>query len=348
MLTVGVLIAVSVNCFGQDSKKIEKLINDVYYGVPSSPAFELLPDKPSEVTHLATPHDIVSNITNFIDGGKLRTGVAFDIRPFAYAVGSLSAYQKSKIKQILWRTVFSVGTSPKGKDNNDTFLGAGLRISLIDDGDSRASSTFIKELENAYVKELDKLRPPPLSGPIEVFQQRAASVENSDSLKNIRNSFLKKSWNAKKWDVGIAISSNAASGSLKTDSLKYDRFGLWTAFGLPITKIAQLTISGKTSWISTKLSSEESNRSVAGARARFFLADWLATSGEFSKVWSRYHANGELNESWNHLAVVVEFKIPVLGGWLSLAYGGDSPRRENKDSKFLFNYAIYTDRLLKK
>jgi hypothetical protein len=349
IIFIFVAIVILDNCAAraQDSTKINSLLNEVPYEVPSSPAFELLPNKPSEVTHLTTPKDLAANFSSFVDGGKLKSGAAVDIRPFAYAVGSLNEYQSKPLKQILWRSVFSLGTASESKTNSDIYIAAGLRIPIIDAGDPRANKKYLNDLEDAY-NNATQANPPPLNETYDDYKTRSAKIAKAANLDSIRTAFTNTHWNAWRWDVGIGAAERAASGYLKTDSLFGDRVGIWTAVGIPLpSHIGQLTVSGNTAWINAPTDTSENNRNVIGARAQFFLTSWLSASGEYARIFSNY-SNTQLDERWNHLAIVAEFKVPVLGGWCSLAYGGDSPHRTDSGTKFSFNYAIYTDRMIKK
>lgn len=335
-----------VTLYGQNAEKVSELVNSIGYGVPTSPAFELLPEKPNEVTHLVSPKDVSSNVSNFLNGTKLRTGFAFDIRPFAYSVGSLGQYYNNPFKQVLWRSVLSVGTSPAEKGSNDAFLSAGLRIPIIDRGDPRASEKYITQLTDTYAKAVEDLGQPPFDMTLEELQRR--SEEASKPLEPIRKEFLESTWNALKVDAGLALMWRAKSSDIKPDSLMRDRIGGWVAAALPISKKGQLVLSGKSSWIVTNKKEQETSRYVTGARIRFYLTEWLSASIEGARIWSRYEEQVALNEEWTHFAGLVELKMPIIGGWLGVAYGGDTPRRENMNSKFGLTYAVYADRIIKK
>ena len=131
------------------------------------------------------------------------------------------------------------------------------------------------------------------------------------------------------------------------DELIGDRFGFWAATAVTYKGRVQLAASGKASFIRTDSAHQESGRHLVGARARFILSDKLAASVEGAHTWSRYKDSSDLNETWIHFAAVLEVKVPVLGGWLGLAYGGDTSRRADPDAKFSLNYSLYMDRLIK-
>jgi hypothetical protein len=230
--------------YGQDSTKIKKMLGDITFGVPSSPAFELLPNKPSEVTHLTSASHVAAHVTNFINGGKLQTGAAVDVRPFAYTVGSLKQYQSHAVKRIFWRSVLSVGTASESQSNSDVYIGAGLRIPIIDKGDLRANPHFTELIESYQLLIMGK-QPQPDSGESSThYKARIASMNDVDGMKKLRDSLIQSNWNALRLDVGIGASNRAASGFVKSDSLFRDRVGLWLAMGLPLSKYGQLTFSG--------------------------------------------------------------------------------------------------------
>jgi hypothetical protein len=335
----------------QDSTKVKSLLNTVGYDVPSSPAFELLPNKPSEVTHLSTGKDIVTSASNFIDNGKLKAGAAFDIRPGAYFAGNLHAYQTNFVNRLLFSSVFSMGTASESSKNSDVYIGAGLRIPLIDNGDPRCSREFIAAVDTAFIRAERRHHPMHNPETDNERQLRQAQIDREANLDSIYKRFTADHWNSLRWEIGLGYSDRAASGYFRTDSLFKDRAGIWTAVGLPINikgqPIGQLTISGNTAWASPQQDTSENNRSLIGARAKFFIANGLALSGEYARIWSR-HADHSYDEQWGHLAVVAEISVPKIGGYFSLGYGGDSAHRTDSSNKFSFSYAFYTDRMIKK
>ena len=84
-------------------ERVASVLQPGYFGVPSSPAFELLPDKPSEVTHLLTPRDFQSKAMAWQENGKLLVGVAVDTRPFVASAGDLTSYARSWRRRVAFR-----------------------------------------------------------------------------------------------------------------------------------------------------------------------------------------------------------------------------------------------------
>jgi hypothetical protein len=341
--------AVSRNDSASARASIEALISALNYGVPNSPAFEIMPDKPSEITDLVTPRDIKANILNLFDGTKLRAGAAFDFRPItiipSLAAGSLAEYQSSMVKQVLWRTVLSLGTAAASQKNSDILLSLGVRIPLIDQGDPRGNAAGINLVEQRFIQALSQQQP----SFDETLDDAAKRIQNASvATQALRDSLRAANWNALKVDLGLAGMLRAKNGDLSADSLASDRAGLWLAAAFPITTYGQLTISGKGSWISTDTVTEESSRYVVGGIARFFIADWLSASVEGAGIWSSYADRPDSNEHWTHYALIAEIHVPKLGGWFGIGYGGDSDHRGDPKAKISLSYGLYTDQILKK
>jgi hypothetical protein len=355
-LKAGLLILVvlfqSKLLIAQSAAELAKTINVVSYGVPSSPAFEFLPGKTSEVVNLITPQDFATQITNIFDGKKLKTGAAFDARPFIGLAGdslSLIKYQTKFLARIAWRTLFSIGTAPDETVKGDVFVSGGLRIPIYDGGDPRSDKAFLNSLNEA-AENILKNMPGDEDTTMSAIEINLETIKaTKKALDSIRTNFFKTSWNKPKLDVGFAYMIRSKSGALQTDSLSSDKYGIWLAGGWNLGKWGQVIVSGKiTRGFSTPKSETEVGRNTLGARARgFALADRLAVSIELANIWANYQQTSQ-NESWRHTAILVEYHLPILKGWLGVAYGGDTPHRTNLGSKFSLSYAVYTNQLIKK
>jgi hypothetical protein len=329
-----------------DAKRaaIGRLISTIDYGVPDSPAFELLPDRPTEVTDVVTPKDFKSALSAWHDGSKLRTGAALDSRPFVRSGGSLAQYQSSWLRQAGFRTVFSAGTSAAVEGSTDVVIAGGLRIPLIDKGDPRADAKFNESLATAYDSALTTLGPPPFDATMETFVARAEKA--SASLEPRREDYRRTHWNALKLELGLAAAVQAASGVVRRDSIQADRAGLWGALAIPVVHFGQLTLVGKAAWTRSDTSTAETSRSLVGARVRLFPSEQLSISAEFARVWSDHSRDASRDDRWNHLAAVFEWYVPELKGWVGVAYGGDTKRRDDAGNKLSLTYAIFRQRLM--
>jgi hypothetical protein len=323
---------------------IGDLISDVEYGVPESPAFELLPDRPTEVVHVVTPKDFKSAIGTWKDGSKLRIGAALDSRPLVRKGGSLQEYQQSWLRQAAFRSVLSAGVSAATEGSTDAVVAAGLRIPLIDRGDPRADPELNRRLANAYNSALANLPQPGLRDPLDSFVVR--SKKAAASADTVRQSYGREHWNSLKLELGAAASVQAASASISRDSIQANRAGVWGALALPVLRLGQLTLSGKAAWISAELPTDESSRHVVGARLRLFPSEQLSLSGEFARIWSNHDDAAALDQRWDHLAVVAEWYVPELRGWLGVAYGGEITGDVDRGDQLSLTYALYAQRLL--
>lgn len=325
-------------------------LSTVSYGIPSSPAFALLPDQPTEVEHIETPHDFQSGVVSWLDGKRLRTGVAFDFRPFS-SVGSLRTYQRDPHRQALWRSVLSAGTAPAEQGSADVLLAVGLRVPVIDRADLRADSNAVDRLEDAENEALLKIGRPPGDLTPGQLRERADSV--AKLTQGVRDSIVAAHWNRFKWDVGLALAARARGGEVMQDSVFADRGGVWTAVALPLGRSIQATGSAKLTWARADSVGGETSRQVVGARVRILPNGGMALSAEAAQVWASYRERSDLSENWSHVAGMIEFPTTFLGGfvksgWLGLSYGGDLGRRGEPAARLSLQYAFYQNRILKR
>ncbi|HEX7241159.1 MAG TPA: hypothetical protein VF263_12875 [Longimicrobiaceae bacterium] len=320
------------------------LVNPVHFGIPTSPAFALLPEQPGEVPHVVTPSDFQAVLKSWFDGNRLKVGAAFDSRPFVRSAGDLRSYARSPLRAALFRTVVSAGTAAARKGSDDVLMAVGVRFPLIDRGDPRADSAYQERLAAAYTAALVSLGPPPFDAGPEVFAERRRQA--SAALDSIRRRYAAEHWNALKLDVGLAGSVRTAGDEPRADSLQGRQGGIWSALSLPLERFGQLTFSGRAVWSRADTATDPTGSYTAGARARLFASDRFAFSAEAASVWGRYD-DGGLDERWTHLGVAAEWYVPELKGWIGAGYGGDTGRRGEPDARFALRYAFYRDRVLK-
>lgn len=332
---------------------IEKLLNAETYGVPATPAFELLPGKPSEVVSLLTPKDLGGQIRSWSDGKSIRIGAGFELRPFANGAGSLTEYQKSAVKQVWWRTVFAAGTAAATDQPKDVIVAAGLRLPLIDKGDPRGNSEHMARLETVYRKAFDaalraKIAPDTVPDPM----KGSEFYRSIDSIADIagdtvRSEFAARTWNAFKLDVGIAGSIRALNGIAAVDSVQPAQGGFWAATAFPTPGLpAQVTLSAKLVSVDADSTGAERLRFIGGGRVQLLSTGTWTISGEAARIAARYRGDQSLDETWSHYAVVLELPSPLGDGWLGIAYGGDTEHRTQATRQIAFQYALYKNRVL--
>ncbi|HET7463868.1 MAG TPA: hypothetical protein VFJ82_21610 [Longimicrobium sp.] len=332
------------------SGAIESLVSQISFGIPSSPAFALLPGQASEVQHVVTPHDFQSAISTWTTDGKLHAGAALDFRPFSTA-GSLREYQQHPSRQIAWRTVFSAGTAQAADGSTDVMVAAGLRIPVIDRADPRADPAVVRRLENAYQAALLAQGPPGLNATPEKFVQRADSA--AKLIQPVRDSIAAANWNRLKWDLGVGLAARAHSGVFRQDSLTADRGGFWTSLAVPVGSAIQASGTAKLTLAQADSAGAERVRGVVGGRLRVFPRGALALSAEAAQVFARYRDRTDQDESWTHVGVLLEFPSTFLAGfirsgWIGVGYGGDLSRAGERAPQLSLQYAFYQNRVLKR
>ncbi len=340
--SLGVLLSDSTRRAG-----LVTMLGGISYGVPSSPAFELLPNRPEEVTPLLTPHDFQSAISTWFDGNRLRVGLAVDSRPFVQTVGDIRDYQKDGWRQVLFRTVVGLGTSAATEGSQDVIGAVGVRTVLVDRGDPRTDLEFQDQLAKAIVARLTEAGQPKLGAKAADVKQRLAGPSGSP-LKGLRDKYVASHWNATRVALGFAASARVSGGALKRDSLQRDQAGVWSSASTGIGRVAQLTGVGKAVWSRADSVSQETARQVLGARLLVFTGESVSLSAEVAGTWTRHKHAASLDEYWNHYAVVLEWYVPELKGWLGVGYGGDTSHRDRQGDGIELRYAFYRDPVLKR
>ncbi len=322
------------------------MIQPFHFGVPTSPAFTLLPEQPEEVPHVVTPGDFQGVLKTWFDGNKLKTGAAFDARPFVRSAGDLRSYAADWRRAALFRTVLSAGTSLAQKGSDDVLVAVGIRIPLIDRGDPRGDLAHQNTMGEVYNARLTARVQPGLEVPDTVLLARSRIAAASAAVDTVRTRYAAEHWNALKLDVGLAGSVRTAGDEPRADSLEGRQGGVWSALSLPLERFGQLTFSGKALWSRADTATDQTGSYTAGARARLFASDRFAFSAEAASIWGRYD-DGDLDDRWTHLGIAAEWYVPELKGWIGAGYGGDTGRRDKPDARFSLRYAFYRDRVLK-
>jgi hypothetical protein len=331
---------------GSDRKEIADLLKAIAYGVPTSPAFALLPEQPEEVNHLTKPADLTGQVGTWFSGTNLRGGAALDYRPLA-RVGDLDQYRQSIFRQAAFRSVLSAGSA--SGDGSDVLLAAGIRIPLLDRGDPRLDSAYEQEIANILARALLRC-PPNLDEATDDAIARCPAVD--DSIQAAQDEYTARTWNAMRLDFGLAGSARAHGGSVEKDSVMGNQAGVWLGVALPLGQRGQLMAIGKNTWARADSSAAESGRSTAGARIRWLPLNSIAVSVEAAQVWTR-HPSSSFDDSWTHLAAVAEIPLDRLGALfedqvIGVAYGGDIGRDGESERGLSLRYSFYRTRLIKR
>lgn len=299
------------------------------FGVPGSPAFELLPNKPTEVTHVVTGSDVKASFAQLVVDSKLGTSASIDVRPLAFRGGTLQQYREDRLRRVAWRSVLAVGTAPAGDDSGDVFGAIGLRIPILDRGDPRLDTAYLRALEAAVAAPFTDQPPDPDAVGSGWIEDRLRGSAREDS---IREAWSARNWNAERLEVGLAASARVRSGALEPDSAIGDRFGAWLAYARGLSTWGELTLNGKTAGVRAVDPGDETRRDVLGARFRVRPTTWLALAVEGARVWS--HREGAATADWTHVALGLELPTGILSdwlgeGWILLAVGQGTDTEED-------------------
>ena len=331
-----------------DSAAIIALVMSVPYGVPSSPAFELLPNKPDLVTHASTPNDFQAGLVSWLDGSRMRVGVAADTRPLVRAAGSPSNYRRHWWRQAAFRMTLAAGTALATSGSKDVITSFGVRVPIIDLGDSRADPKFAQSIIEAINQGLSSGEQPRLDETLAQTQARIDRASNLPEVDKIRGDFSRLHWNSPRVELGAAGSVTSREGALQgTD--RSTQGGVWVGISGPLwrgCRVGQLTALGKSIWSRVSADSDETDRKLGGARIRGFWSESFTTSLEAARIWSRHTRDATLNEHWNHYAAVMEWRVVQLKGWVGIAYGGDTRHRGQQKDEVSLRYALYRKAIL--
>lgn len=327
---------------GQDPSKLFST-----FGVPSAPAFEFLPDRPSQVTHVSTASDLRASASQLILGGTLGTTAAIDVRPFAFTGGNLRQYREDPRRRALWRTAVSLGTAPAGEDSPDVIVAAGIRIPLFDAGDPRASFEHTKMLLDSVAQQFDIEQPP--DPDIISSEWMDEQLRKADAADRVRQRWQDQHWNARRVEIGLAASALVGGAELDADSLGGDRVGVWIAGATGVGGWAEVSLNGKTAFVSPDSADGETARHLAGTRLRIRPVKWLAIAGEASHTWRR--RDDDSNDDWWHFSVGLEIPTGFLSewlgeGWIVVAWGTDASREGDSASGWELRYNVSRNRVV--
>jgi hypothetical protein len=307
-----------------------------------SVAFELLPEKASEVAHVYTSHDLESRLSQWLEGGKIKTGVAIDTRPFAMLSGSLKDYPKG-FNRLAYSTVLAIGTAKETAGGNDIVTAVGLKIPLLDRGDPRLDQALQDKLNSEFGRAFPDIDRFPESDDIAAVQKKAEEAWERKSIQDAIVRFRRDHRFDGRIDVGLAgsVTSSEDGGSFQRRS-----GGVWLAGAVPLWKSGQLCGSGKTIWVRVDADTLETARTVLGVRLRLFPSELFSLSAEAAHSWSAYGRQVALDEEWNHYGILGELYVKTLKGWIGVGYGGDTRHRSAPDNEVALHYAFYRERIL--
>jgi hypothetical protein len=268
------------------------------YAVPDAPAFKVLQIDLSSVSRPVSAREVAITISNILQGGKIPDNYALEISPGLIFSNSLPDYQKNP---FWYRTRISLAT--KTSENSARHLGAGIRVTLIDNTDLRMD----KNLQTAMVKlgqQSDELKSECISELINEgvdaenpeFEQllnekleKKGFEKISDDIEKQREIYKKKKWNESIVEIGFAVSATSKDSLI--DNLSANSYRWWLSGAFPLGEDGQI-ITGVNGGITKNDNGELKNtESNFGLRAyygtnyhKLFLEGSLRTASSFTPM----------------------------------------------------------------
>lgn len=270
------------------------------YAVPDAPAFKILQTDPSSVSRPISTREVAITISNLLQGAKIPDNYALEISPGLIFSNSLPDYQKNP---FWYRARISFAT--KTLDNSKRQLGAGIRVTLVDNTDLRMDKSLQTELIKLGQKS-DELK----SESITELLSEGVDIENPDfekllneklekkgfekiskEIEKQRDIYKKKKWNESIVEIGFAVS--ATSQDSVFENLSAESYRWWLSGAFPLGEDGQF-ITGLNGGITKNNNGELKNtESNFGLRAyygtnyhKLFLDGTLRTASSFTPMIS--------------------------------------------------------------
>ena len=337
--------ALAANCNAQQavsqplSDALTKTIESINVDRPlgAAAAFVALDVSPETINQPSSPREFATDLLNGVDhNGVLQTGLAVEVAPFQlFHRGNYTIEQYNSptftatAERILYNSSLSIATT-KASTNGDESerLCVGLRLSLYDSSDPKASQEIKKIADDAWEKF-------PMSIPSvgSTYEQNAAAVQTGAGkyIDERIADWRKENWAQTAWDVAWApiwITPSSNVGDLHYDgSLAYTTF----AYGFkndPLGGDSRLQLLGQARLregerVTNSTAATRAGRQdtfIFGGRIRYGSAD-LNGSAEaaYVRIWNGPPGNGDRFR----YGVGLEKKI-AENVWLTVNIGEDA------------------------
>jgi hypothetical protein len=211
----------------QDTVNPQK--GSVSFAVPESPAFTFLGASPAKVSQPGTARDLAVQLVNaFDDEGRVRQGIALEIRPAYLRPIPLEKYREYW-SRLLYNAQVSVGTVKVAGNSGATDLAMGLRLTLVDRSDRMLDEGYVDTLREV----INACKP---ANPGEPKAKALACM--AEASKQAREKWLDQHWNGFRVSVAFATGWRAP-GSVLKDSTS-NGWSAWVGGSVPLLSRGQL------------------------------------------------------------------------------------------------------------
>lgn len=226
MATLG-LLALPIALAAQSQKDAAK--GSVSYAVPDAPALTLLGASSAKISQPGNARDFAAQLVNAFDEvGRVRQGIAIDLRPAYVAPVTLQQYQNFW-SRLWYNAGLSIGTVQTPGQTGSTDIALGLRLTLIDKGDRMLDPNYVTMLQTV----INECKPALPGQPKAVTM--ACLKEHS---KKAREDWLKDHWNDLRLSVAAATGWRAPGSVLK--SSESSGWSTWMSGAVPAGRWGQL------------------------------------------------------------------------------------------------------------
>ncbi|MEO8147940.1 MAG: hypothetical protein ABI723_09905 [Bacteroidia bacterium] len=226
--------------------------------VPEIPAFKALGIEPSNILRPSDIKSIALMISDFHGdaGFMIPKSFAAEVAPVMLAspAVSMNEYRNNRWFRFIYKTRVSLGTTNDDENSQVRYMSGGLRFAIIDKGDFKMDTVFLKEniyealddsaklLENTkreYMRRYNK-------GPMDVDRNSSEykavldSIYKKEKIRSVAlidgaiKNYKKLNWNAQRLEVAYAVTG--ASPDSLISGLAVSRHNVWLVFAQPLGK----------------------------------------------------------------------------------------------------------------
>ncbi len=200
------------------------------YAMPELPAVTFVGGQANSITRPVTPRALATELVNGVDSsGRVKQGLAVAVTPFALSGGkvTLTEYQNSWFKAMLYNAQVSASTVRTAATNGATDLGVGLRLTVYDASDPMRNKAYTDSISNILFTTL----------PTQPDDAAVAAAANKARAKIVacRKRWRKANWNKPSFSLASAGGWRLNESKLIPDSPnRWLGWSSWASGGVPL------------------------------------------------------------------------------------------------------------------